>query len=1047
MPKPMSEADRSMLMKKRAELSRAVTNSATELAQLEKQISKLPTTAAGLASKFGLSAEEAAAALTRLQTLKQVVDAALAAAQRRICYLDMMLRYYNDTKMKWYARDAFLRGLLDVVVAEDPQQLFDNIDWNTRMDQERQGLQDAFASGWAGVTAGSTRLLGALTGGTDLMILSTGLNDKGKKASPGEFALAFVSLVGAGVLSAAARSWHLNHVVTGQSRTPRVGNATVESRVGLDRSRVDLDGSTVAPKKPDVAAGQTPAPKVATSQTSTLPSGTIADIEAMGIPIENFHKIQKRCFELDAQVAIRPSGVETPTQLRQGATPKPMHHKSKTANDFDGLIGSDPSFNGACAAFDPNTKFFEQAMRGSGMSETQVASGLDAVRAGNVPDMPPGFADADFWAGAVKRYQFRQSEWNGPIGDAVRGRVADGVSEIRNGIVLDRVGGEMRVVAGDHDIFETFINGRPATDAQADTFWQTLKSDGAGVEHGGHVRFNPQPGDYGPGGRFEIDVTGYSPTAAAAKVKSKFESDRQIFEVIMDKHSRQQLPDEVLGQMEGFVTPKRNHYSDGPYGDLRFRQDQDLHDQWKILTVDDMQGPLRGAKSPEVLVLIGPVGPATIMRAGEVPQGFNFGFKPTDFGVVAPGSLGGLPTNLLYWGSAGVRSQEIQWDKSVTDWFDFHDVQSDESKPICLPGPAALISSPRSVPWKPLAAVGIGLAMVGGVVLVATGGDGDTAAPIPTEQPAVSAPADTQAPATTALISIGDTTASTEPTVIDPPPSTTLAPPGPATTFGFGNPCGEVTHNPHPDYPGSPSYFTVSGVAAGLDGEIADDTLVTFTLQNSTMDPTPLAIGSKGIVGDAVFPINSFGAYAIDIQVGGTTPAGTSFLEVVVDSAEGPVGDCLPARFLPPNEIRSIVDDLGGGGGGGPAVIVPDPIPAPEDDLAPYREFYTRFETAHRDGDTDFLFSTLHPRVIERYGEATCRAFVDSVVGTVSNMRVIDGRSEPWDFPLDGLTTDISGSVTLSLDAFWVDEQLTVDVHLAPVENELRWFADCGDPV
>ena len=74
MAKPVSEADRSMLMKKPTELSRTFTASAAELAQLQTQISKMPTTAAGLESEFGLSGEDATAALTRLQTVEQVVD-------------------------------------------------------------------------------------------------------------------------------------------------------------------------------------------------------------------------------------------------------------------------------------------------------------------------------------------------------------------------------------------------------------------------------------------------------------------------------------------------------------------------------------------------------------------------------------------------------------------------------------------------------------------------------------------------------------------------------------------------------------------------------------------------------------------------------------------------------------------------------------------------------------------------------------------------------------------------------------------------------------
>jgi len=267
-----------------------------------------------------------------------------------------------------------------------------------------------------------------------------------------------------------------------------------------------------------------------------------------------------------------------------------------------------------------------------------------------------------------------------------------------------------------------------------------------------------------------------------------------------------------------------------------------------------------------------------------------------------------------------------------------------------------------------------------------------------------------------------------------------------------------VTHSPHPSAPSFPSFFDVSVVVVGLDGEIEPGTMLTMNALDTQFDPVVGPIGPGGVVSDMIVPIDHFGSHSVSFEINGAMLTGSGVFVVEVDAAEGPVGGCTPAdqlddaaRAAAVNALLGEASDSGVPNGQTtpplPAAVVPDPIPAPEDDLGPYREFFTRFATAHRDGDTGFLIASLHPAVIARYGAAQCEAYVDSIVGTLSNMRVVDGMSEPWDFPLDDRTAEIPGAVSLDVDALWDGEQFVARVHVAPVDDDLAWFADCGEPL
>lgn len=1030
-----TEQELAELGRVRAKLRTDVGTAAANLSRLKSQVEALPHDPDALADQLGIDRAEGAAALQRLQQLEAQLGARLRDLSERICLLDQALRWQNDEDMRWNYRSAGIQASIEAAAShqadhsgESPMEVFRNISLDERARIEKQAFQDAFARGWGDVTAASARFLGSMTGGTDLITVVYGIDDQGKQVGAAMRTAAFLSLAGGALLSDAMRLHHLQNIVADRA-----------GRAARDQARA---------KAREVFKERTQ-PDVATDQKSVKPSGTIAGIEEMGIPTENFRKIQQRCFEEDAQLLLRPSGGETPYQMRQGATPKAMHHKSKTANDLDTLLGANPTGNGNCAAFEPKTDFFENAMRRAGMSDGEVGDAISALRAGEQVAAPPGFADASLWSEATGRFQFRQEEWTGPIGDAVRKRVNDGVSEIRDGIVHDLVDGKMTAVTGDHDPFELFIKGKSATPEAEAAFWQQLNADDAGIMHGGHARFDPQLRDYQPGGRFEVDTTGYSPEAAAKKIQAKFESDRAIYEVIIDKHTVQRLDDDVLRNMEGFEQPTRAQYPDTAYGELRYRQDIDLYDRWQKIQSGD---EVAAAKTKgEVLVLVNPVGPPLIVRAGDIPDNFKGPIRPLAFTPAVEGWAVRLPSQLGFWGVEGMLAADVEWDPLVSDWFERFGRTSDTAAPMCLPPDDLLVVPPvKTFPWKPAAAAAIlGGITIGGIAIATGGGDDEAAAPSTTV--AIAVP----------VASVLDDPEPSSTTVAAPPPATTAPTTtvaistGPATQFAVPVLCASVVHSPADEYPGSPSYFVLDPLLVGVDGPLAETTPLTFSTPGADVASVDILVGADGLGPGAVVPISSYGSYPVQVSIDGAPPLDTPAIEVVVTADEGPIAGCVPPRELPADEMTAIrgatvdllTSDADAGGGGGLAVETPGAFPPPEDDLAPYREFFTRYEMAHRDGDAMFLLETLHPLAIERYGLEQCASYVESVLGSVSSMRVVAGRTEPWDFPLDGLTADVPDAFTLDIEANWGGgDAFVAEVHVARVDDDLAWFADCGDP-
>ncbi len=128
-----------------------------------------------------------------------------------------------------------------------------------------------------------------------------------------------------------------------------------------------------------------------------------------------------------------------------------------------------------------------------------------------------------------------------------------------------------------------------------------------------------------------------------------------------------------------------------------------------------------------------------------------------------------------------------------------------------------------------------------------------------------------------------------------------------------------------------------------------------------------------------------------------------------------------------------------------PATSTPTAAAADPADLP---GFVADLGAALRRGRDQFLLDHLHPVVLDRYGEASCRRFTATAGVNGLNLEYLGSNGpEPWDWELDGLTTRIDDGWTVV--TVWrqpgLEEQR--ELHLAPSDGTWRWFTDCGDPL
>jgi hypothetical protein len=133
----------------------------------------------------------------------------------------------------------------------------------------------------------------------------------------------------------------------------------------------------------------------------------------------------------------------------------------------------------------------------------------------------------------------------------------------------------------------------------------------------------------------------------------------------------------------------------------------------------------------------------------------------------------------------------------------------------------------------------------------------------------------------------------------------------------------------------------------------------------------------------------------------------------------------------------------------GPTTTVAPTTSTTEPLDAQVEAFFAVWTTELAAGDADALYARLHPLVVERYGEAACRAYLGSLSAPAAESEVlsVDPQLATWAWATDGQSTDVADAITVRLrrtedgDTF-----VENDVHLASVDGEIRWFTDCGTP-
>jgi hypothetical protein len=109
------------------------------------------------------------------------------------------------------------------------------------------------------------------------------------------------------------------------------------------------------------------------------------------------------------------------------------------------------------------------------------------------------------------------------------------------------------------------------------------------------------------------------------------------------------------------------------------------------------------------------------------------------------------------------------------------------------------------------------------------------------------------------------------------------------------------------------------------------------------------------------------------------------------------------------------------------------------------QEFLTLLATAYRKDDVDFLVSRLNPAVIDRFGVDACRANLTfppdpTAAFTVKNV----SAPMPFEYTTDTRSTTVPDTLFVDVDQVGGGSEVSVTVHLTPVDGKLTWFRNCG---
>ena len=123
-----------------------------------------------------------------------------------------------------------------------------------------------------------------------------------------------------------------------------------------------------------------------------------------------------------------------------------------------------------------------------------------------------------------------------------------------------------------------------------------------------------------------------------------------------------------------------------------------------------------------------------------------------------------------------------------------------------------------------------------------------------------------------------------------------------------------------------------------------------------------------------------------------------------------------------------------------------------QSEVALVKDFVEALQMAFTIPDPEFLYDSLHPAVIDRYGEEACRMRVENF-GSELNLQFVKLIGfGPWDYMSDGLSTTIPDTYTVALNQTVDRVRQRSEAHFTLFLPEakgvpnLTWFIDCGDP-
>ncbi len=347
-------------------------------------------------------------------------------------------------------------------------------------------------SGMKDLTIGGYQMLVQSTGVAQVRTLLWGENELGKTVSWDGRAVAFLDLLGDGLLQGASMKFEMDNLVGTPTRRP------------------------VAPDGRTRYTGPDP--------HKNAPSGAIVDPGQMGMRPEAIRAAHRAARATNTHLLIRPTTPWAIGHRRAGAHPKPEELKSKTVDEYDTLLGMDPDSQGLVGFFDPKTDFFESGLRTSGMAQAEIGVQIESLKAGNIIDPPAGYASPELWTKTAERFKQRAEEYNGSTGEATRKLETAGKVRIENGVIINSATG--KPYTGDHDPYDfVHATGRSVSPELYERIVLMLRNSDFEAQHGAHWWWNPKRSDFAEG------ISG----------TEKFKTARGIYETIINKHKDSEI--------------------------------------------------------------------------------------------------------------------------------------------------------------------------------------------------------------------------------------------------------------------------------------------------------------------------------------------------------------------------------------------------------------------------------------------------------------------------------------------------------------------------